>query len=435
MRRLIVVLILVSAALAGGGLYIASGFEGPPEDTTAPLVPAEATAYVSFFVSPSSDQKALLRDRVEEGGDDLDAVSLVENVLDRVTSAFGLPYADVAPWVDRQMAAFVMSNGEGAVVVEVADRDAARAAIEGANGRMLGDHAVFGDARAVRAVVSVVEGEAASIADEGVLYPEAVQDVPEDRLAFAVVTGGELSSRAIDLPPSLDPVELALGVGQGNAVSLRADENGLVFDGFSYSDGAILLLAGTDPPLRDLGNAGRGAWAAAIVPNLSAAVDALNRELRQVHRVGTAPLGRLPLPDAVERTDQALIWLGGDVRAPTGGLDVTIYGNAEQARFARALADLPIQPTFEFRRDRLRARFGSGEGKLASDERYAEAAGWLGRLDPIGYLDVREGPFGLVLPLAGVPFPSWLGDVDRIAVGLDAEANPTHWRVVVSLKR
>jgi hypothetical protein len=308
-------------------------------------------------------------------------------------------------------------------------------------GRLLGDHAVFGDERAVNAAREVFEvGERASLAgSESVLYRQALGDVPGDRLALAMAAGGELSSRGIDLPAPLDAAEVLVGMGQGNAVALRATQTGLAFDGFSYSDGAILLLAGEDNPLRDIGMASEGAWLAAVVPNLSGAVEALDLELRQVDRIGSAPLPRLPLPGALKGTDQTLLWVaGGDLRSLSGGFDATTDGAESSAALVRALDDLPgLEGRYGFRRDGLSAVFGpSGEaGGLGADERFRQARAWLRGLTPIGYIDLERSRslLALLAAGAGIDLPEWMESVDRVAVGLNPSASPTAWRLAVSL--
>jgi len=441
-------LLVVALLIAAAGLYMITRFEGPPIDTTAALVPAEATAYASFFVDPSSDQKKLLRDTVEGAREGLDAASLIEDVLDRVTRPFGLPYEDVAPWIDRQMALFVLpQRGEG-VIVEIADKDAARRALRGVGGQIFGDHAVFGDAEAVRAV-----GEVAAAGPEGsiegsdsFLYPQAIRDAPRDRLAVAYATGGDLTSRGVDLPDGLNAAELPLGISQGNAITLRASEEGLVFDGRSYSDGAILLAPSRQ---MDLADAAGDAWLAAEIPNLSAAVEALDLELRQAARATGAPSSEIPRFDGIEGTDRALFWVAGRGIADLSvGLVANTDSEKDSARLARSLASLPgLPPRLEFDGRRISAAFGdNSSGRTLSDEsRFIEARAWLDGLEPIGFLDLKKaGTFPATLALlvgtqagrtAGYELPGWLSEVDRIVVGLDGEAGPTHWRLVVSLRR
>lgn len=435
MRRVVLGLLAVTVVIAAAGAYLLTRFEGPPKDSTAALVPLDATVYVSFFVGPSSDQKKLLRDRVEEAGPDLDAASLIETILDRVTRAYGLPFEDVSPWIGRQMAVFATPRRGGAVIAEVADVAAARAVIDRVDGRLLGSHAVFGDPGAVRAVAEIHEKGPASPSEGGpFVTPDAFALVPEDRLAF-----GSVKSGLTDLPPELDAIELLVGMGPGNVVALRATEDGFVFDGFSGSDGAFLLLNGQDAPYFELGSADGNASVAAILPNLSAAIDGLERELARVHRLGSVPIRGLGLTEALDGTDQILVWLGGrDLGSLSAGLKATTDGKAAMARLARALAALPaFEPTFEFRPNRLLARFGPDGGRLADDGRFEEATGWLGDLIPIGYLDMDGARplMAVAAAAAGLGVPQWFTDVDRVAVGIDGEVAPTHWRVVVSLKR
>ena len=443
MRRTIIgALAAIAVAIGALGVYVATRFEGPPVDSTAALVPAEASAYVSFFVDPSSDQKKLLSDTVEGAGEDVDVGSLVEQILDRVTRSHGLPFDDVSPWIDRQMALFAVGRSDSAVVVAIGDAEGAREAMAEVGGRIFGDHAVFGDRAALRAVEEVMDsGPRSSLAEEGIIFEDAIDVVPDDRLALATATGGDLSSRAIDLPPGLDPLELLIGIGQGNAVSLRATQHGLVFDGFSYSDGAILLLAGEDRPLKDIGAADGDAWLAGVIPNLSAAVEALDLELRQAHRVGSAPIERLPLPRALEGTDQTLFWVAGDnLTSLSGGMDATTDGAESSAALVRALDRVPgFEGRFGFRRNGVSAVFGAnaGAGGLGSDGSFRRSTEALGGLTPIGYLDVdrSRGVLSLLAAGAGITYPEWLNNLERVVVGLDPQANPTAWRVAVTLAR
>ena len=442
MRRVIAILILVTVALAATGLYVATRFEGPPQDTTAALVPADATLYASFFVDPSTDQKKLLRDTVEGADDDTDVASLVRQILDRVTRSHGLPFDRISPWIDRQMALFAVGRDDSAVIVAIGDADAARGAMGEVGGRIFGDHAVFGDRVALRAVEEVVDsGPRSSLAEEGIIFEDAIDIVPDDRLALATATGGELSSRGIDLPAGLDPLELLIGMGQGNAVTLRATEQGLVFDGFSYSDGAILLLAGEDKPLKDIGAADGDAWLAGVIPNLSAAVEAIDLELRQVDRVGSAPVERLPLPKALEGTDQTLFWIAGDNLASlSGGMDATTDGAESSAALVRALEGVPgFEGRFGFRRNGVSAVFGAEAeaGGLGSNESFRRSTEVLRGFTPVGYLDVgrSRGLLSLLAAGAGITFPEWLNNLERVVVGLDPQANPTAWRVAVTLAR
>jgi hypothetical protein len=186
---------------------------------------------------------------------------------------------------------------------------------------------------------------------------------------------------------------------------------------------------------------------AAIVPNLSGAVGAIDLELRHADRTSSIPLDGLPIPPAIRGTDQTMAWLGGEtLTSLSGGLKATTDGGRDSGRLARLLASIPrLDARYEFEKRGLTATFGAPpEGRLADDERYRTAVEPLGSLTPIGYLDMGRGrpmlgTLALILGTqagltAGYELPEWLGSIDRVAVGIDADAFPTRWRVVVSLE-
>jgi hypothetical protein len=251
--------VCVVAAVASAATVVVLRRLGPPGDTAARLVPANALAYVNVYLRPSVEQRKQLRSFLEAAGvadSDHEAGEVVGALAEEAVAAVGLSFADdVQPWAGDQIAAFFVPSVEGgrpagAVMIAADDVGGARAAADavlaraggrveqvGAGYRHAGTIAttivdgwlVAGDEAAVRGALRAVEG--ASLQDEQ-RFTEAISDLEDDRLALGYLDGGQLGRSS-----TLGFVGAATTAG----VVLTARDEALVLR--TASDGGIGLPA------------------------------------------------------------------------------------------------------------------------------------------------------------------------------------------------
>lgn len=269
MHRLVIgltsLLAVAGSAVVGGYLFLS----GAGIDHTAELVPADATAYVSVYLQPSTAQQTKLAALIGQLPGFEDPASLdtkIDQMVHNALSGSGLDYeTDLRPWIGGQLAIGAWQTPGAAsgdpptastlLLAEVKDRPAAEAAVgrlakrDGASARhesfqgvdlvltdaagyaFLGDLLVVGEPRsALEAAVDVNRGSADSLA-KSARFRDAMADLPSDRLAAAY----------------LDLAGLATGAGVPDqaagfstvGVALVAEEDGLRLSGLAPFDKAV----------------------------------------------------------------------------------------------------------------------------------------------------------------------------------------------------
>jgi hypothetical protein len=268
MHRLVIgltsLLAVAGGAVVGGYLFLSSA----GIDRTAELIPADATAYVSVYLQPSTAQQtklAALIGRLPGFEDPAALDAKVDQLVHNALSGSGLDYeTDVRPWIGGQLAVGAWqtpgaSSGDAPttstlVLAEVKDRPAAQSAIdrlvkrsgespqhetyqgvdlvlsETAGYAFLGDVLVIGEPQsALEAAVDADRGAVDSLA-RSARFRDAMAELPSDRLAAAYMDLTGLASGA-GVP------EQAVGFSTVG-VALVAEENGLRLSGQAPFDKA-----------------------------------------------------------------------------------------------------------------------------------------------------------------------------------------------------
>ena len=261
MHRLVIgltsLLAVAGGAVVGGYLFLS----GAGIDHTADLVPAQATAYVSVYLQPSTAQQtklAALIGRLPGFEDPASLDTKIDQMVHNALSDSGLNYeTDIRPWIGGQLAIGAWQTPGAAsgdpptastlLVAEVKDRAAAQAAVDRLAKRsgesaqretyqgvdlvlsktagyaFLGDMLVVGEPKsALQAAVDVSRGATDSLA-KSARFRAAVAELPSDRLAAAYVDLAALATAA-GVPNQ------AAGFSTV-AVALVAEENGLRLSG------------------------------------------------------------------------------------------------------------------------------------------------------------------------------------------------------------
>jgi len=135
-KQLIPMLAIVSLLLFGAGLFAASVVTDWAGDRAIELVPADASAYASFFIKPSVPQQRALEDLLAKFPGDKTVDHLrdgLERLLDPQAAKLGLDWAeDVEPWLGDQIAVFSIGtdDSERAILIQAKDEGAAVSAVE-----------------------------------------------------------------------------------------------------------------------------------------------------------------------------------------------------------------------------------------------------------------------------------------------------------------
>ena len=224
-------------------------FFAPATDHAVELVPREAAVYASVFLKPSTSQRQALKtilDAFPSSDTDEEARELFETVLDEVLAGTELDYAtDVKPWLGEELAGFGLapSNGgsdpDGAVILETRDADQAINAVdkalatkgepgvlrtyreveyreyEGAVAGVVEGFLVVGSQRAFEKAVDATGDGARTLAERSE-YLEALEALPEDRLAFFFIDTPEL------LRSWPDEAQLVSGLSNSNLATVRS---------------------------------------------------------------------------------------------------------------------------------------------------------------------------------------------------------------------
>jgi len=284
MHRLVIALVtligLTAAAFVAGYLFLFSA----ATDRAASLAPANSAVYANLYLQPSAGQQMNLSGLIGRLPGFADEASLdekVDQVVQNLLSGTGIDYREqVKPWLGNQIAIAAWPGADGvadavaAVIAEVKDPDAARAAVEdlatgdgttlssetyqgieirGSDGgayAFVGEMLVIGQSvDAVHAVVDV-HGGADSLAerDDFVATMEALEP---DHLASAFIDLAALADSA-------GAGEQMTGVSTAGAV-LVAEDEGLRLsgsapfdrDGATPSDAAGFALGGEPSSLVD----------------------------------------------------------------------------------------------------------------------------------------------------------------------------------------
>jgi hypothetical protein len=283
MHRLVIgltsLLAVAGGAVVGGFLFLS----GAGIDHTAELVPANATAYVSVYLQPSTAQQtklAALIGRLPGFEDPAALDAKIDQLVHNALSESGLDYeTDIRPWIGAQLAVGAWQTPAAAggdsptastlLIAEVKDRPAADAAIDRlvkqsgetpqhetyqgvdlvlsktAGYAFLGDLLVIGEPKsALEAAVDVNRRATDSLA-ASTRFRNAMAELPSDRLAAAYMDVAGLASGA--------------GVSQQVAgfstvsVALVAEDGGLRLTGQAPFDKAA--AAGAAATLFDLSGA------------------------------------------------------------------------------------------------------------------------------------------------------------------------------------
>lgn len=356
------VLASVGVAVLLGGVaaaaIVSSLGGGSPEDKAAQLVPADAIAYGTVFLEPSTDQKRAVRDllqRVREAGADSSSIRGIERL---VTDDWSDDYERyVKPSLGDQLAAYVVEPDDevGAVfMAAITDAKRARAAVRHFmredldSAERLLTHSRSGVSYDVQTVeyLSSSEYPAAVVMDGFVVvgqqrhvvaaidargdraladsdrYQEAREGVPDDVIAFAYLD----SRAAIESLRERGAVSSAAGAALSTLLpsgpvgaSLSAESDRLLLDlGIGGAKGSVLSMreatgfletlpedAGAAVSLGDLGSPLR----AAVADGLEGAVPDLADDLADATGLNL----QSDVVDWIGRVGGYLIGYGGDV--------------------------------------------------------------------------------------------------------------------------
>ena len=309
--KVVISVVMAAIVIAAGALAFAvAGFLSPAQDDALDYVPADAAAYVNFFLDPSGPQKLALDDLLghfPQAGDRAQARDLIVGLIDRGLEPAGLRFDDdIDPWLGSQIAFFfssptsftapppaatlIATEDPGATLDAVDDAQAglgqtfAEQSYEGADyetdgsGLAVGvvdDFLVTGTEAGFKAVVDAHRGSSLGESDR---YREAVAGLSEDRLAlgyFDVQGFAALSAGAV--PGGLP------GFGGGDAriepsVSVvYARPNGLVVESSSgIPEGALGDITRTSAaPSEVLPELPADSWAAIGIADLGKTVQSL----------------------------------------------------------------------------------------------------------------------------------------------------------------
>lgn len=284
MHRLVIALVtligLTAAAFVAGYLFLFSA----ATDRAATLAPASSAVYVNLYLQPSAGQQMNLSGLIGRLPGFADEASLdekVDHVVQNLLSSTGIDYREqVKPWLGSQIAIAAWPGNDGvadavaAVIAEVKDPDAARAAIDdlatgegaslstetyrgievrasdGGAYAFVGEMLVIGEAaEGVHAVIDVHVG-ADSLADRAD-FATTMEALEPDHLASAFIDVAAL----VEAAGAGDQVT---GVSTAGAV-LVAERDGLRVsgsapfdrDGATPSDAAGFALGGEPSSLVD----------------------------------------------------------------------------------------------------------------------------------------------------------------------------------------
>jgi hypothetical protein len=317
MHRLVIgltsLLAVAGGAVVGGYLFLSSA----GIDRTAELVPADATAYVSVYLQPSTAQQtrlAALIGRLPGFEDPASLDAKIDQMVHNALSDSGLDYeTDIRPWIGGRLAVGAWQAPGAAsgdpptantlVLAEVKDRPAAQAAIDRlvqrsgetpqhetyqgvdivlsktAGYAFLGDTLVVGEPKsALEAAVDVDRGATDSLA-KGARFRDAMAELPSDRLAAAYIDLAGLASGA-GMP------EQAAGFSTVG-VALIAEENGLRLSGQAPFDRA----AGTGAASAIFGFSGAAAQLSGWMPKgtpFELSLFALSQSIQAVEKTANA---------------------------------------------------------------------------------------------------------------------------------------------------
>lgn len=217
---LLVLLVLIPAAPCG----FPGGDECPPPDDAIGLVPEDAVAYAHLDIDPDSEQ-------YEAAAGLAARMPLLSRLaLEPLTGIAGRsvdPGAEIRPWAGEEAAIAVLPSGTGvaaAALIEADDPEAAREFADGllgprpersdaggtevsvgARGRAVAEVSgffVIGDEEAVRAIADP-PADAGDL--EGSEAADAIDELPDDRLAHAWLSGA--GARALVSTRSLRPLD------------------------------------------------------------------------------------------------------------------------------------------------------------------------------------------------------------------------------------
>jgi hypothetical protein len=323
MHRLVIgltsLLAVAGGAVVGGYLFLSSA----GIDRTAELVPADAAAYVSVYLQPSTAQQtklAALIGRLPGFEDPAALDAKINQMVHNALSDSGLEYeTDLRPWIGSELAVGAWqtpgatssdpASANTLVLAEVKDRPAADAAIarlvkrsgespqhetyqgvdlvlsKTAGYAFLGDMLVVGEPKsALEAAVDVDRGAVDSLA-KSARFRAAMAQLPSDRLAAAYVDLAGLASGA-GVP------EQAAGFSTVG-VALVAEENGLRLSGQAPFDKA----AGTEAASAIFGLSGAAAQLTGWMPKgtpFEVSLFALSQSIQAVEKTanGDTPEGK-----------------------------------------------------------------------------------------------------------------------------------------------
>lgn len=262
------------ALLAAGAAVAFFMLRGSP-DRIAPMVPADATAYVTVYLDPSAGQKVnvlALAGRFPAFRDEGARGRTIERIMDELLVETGLTYArDVRPWLGTQIGVALRAENDAeavAVLIDSKDDAAAQAALakirsesplgtgawteqehggitivvgedpdpsEGPNVYAFVDGTVVlaDDVDLVEDIIDTDSGAAESLAESS-LYTETIDPLPSGKLGLVYVNLETVVSQLADV---IDPgvVDLSGGIGEldafrGLGFSLSAEKTGVAMD-------------------------------------------------------------------------------------------------------------------------------------------------------------------------------------------------------------
>jgi hypothetical protein len=358
--RLVAAVVTVFVAMGAASAVALIGARGDDPRPLDEAVPATADLALIVSLEPSAEQAMHLASLLSRFPTDRGLRDRLDQALDEALGEANLARDDLA-WLGAEVGVFAdldlssMGTGSGgfghaAVVAASTDDGAASAALErarrtvGGSWRRTsregvtiwvdpGDQAyavtdgfvIAGNHPAVTAAVDTIAGGAPSLASVP-RYVEAVAELPADRFVTGYMDAGRLFA---DLADALEEVEGAptvegfapeLDAYEGVAMSIRAEADGLAFDGVTRYDPARLPEAmrerlaasptGSHPLLSSVPADAYGAFAQRDEVNL----DDFGRQLGLMEPSSQEELERL----GIVGEDGLLSFLAGDVAFEVG---------------------------------------------------------------------------------------------------------------------
>lgn len=427
MRRRLAPLLLAVPALALGACGGGGGNAGADPATA---VPAGAPIYLELVARPGGDLRAGAEAALRKVLRTDDAARRARELFDRV-AAPKLRWQDVSPWLGERVGLFLTSldgrRANGAVVAAATDAGKARATLDrllggrrsertykGVSYRVggddnasgvVGDFAVLGSERGLRAVVDAVKGA------------PVLAGAPDYRRARgAVPAAGALGFAYVDSAGLIDAVAGSAELGSaGPALRAAVGQIGDTLAAALQADARSIRIAGTalgTKPAASAASGGSGASVAAALPDdawLALGLGDLGGSLRtglgQIRSLGSlggvdvgAALGAFRRRSGLDVERDLLSWMG------SGALYARGTGLADVG------AVLTIRTTDPVKSDRGVARLARLLARSGARVRPTDVAGY----DRAFALRFAGQPLPISFYLASSP--------ERVSFGLNPEA-------------